>query len=187
MRRDGELELITLLFFYFLTGARRNEIFNLEAGDIKEDIGFIHVRKSKTKKERWVPIPPQLYEVIEEFNLPTKGKIFTRYRHPDTVTHKIKRYLVKAGFKEFRLHDLRHTFASLLSMSGASQKDLKELLGHRDIRKTDRYTHLSRKYLQEVFSGHGIAINQKIRISKRLKSGGKVRWRLFITNQLLYR
>lgn len=51
--------------------------------------------------------------------------------------------LEEAGIKDFHFHDLRHTFASNLLLSGASLKDVKEMIGHKDISMTDRYSHLT--------------------------------------------
>ena len=54
-----------------------------------------------------------------------------------------KASLKDAGIKNFWFHDLRHTFASNLLLSGANLKDVKEMIGHRDISMTDRYSHLN--------------------------------------------
>jgi integrase len=54
----------------------------------------------------------------------------------------------KAGIKEFRFHDLRHTYASHLAMRGVHMRALQELLGHKNILMTQRYSHLSPEHLQ---------------------------------------
>ncbi|HDZ91100.1 MAG TPA: site-specific integrase [Deltaproteobacteria bacterium] len=51
-----------------------------------------------------------------------------------------------AGIKDFHFHDLRHTFCSNLILSGAGLKEVKEMIGHRDLSMTDRYSHLSLKH-----------------------------------------
>ena len=49
----------------------------------------------------------------------------------------------QAGFEAFHFHDLRHTFCSSLLLSGSGLKDVKEMIGHKDLSMTDRYAHLT--------------------------------------------
>jgi site-specific recombinase XerD len=61
--------------------------------------------------------------------------------------------LLEAGIKNFRWHDLRHTFASRLRMKGAALEDIADLLGHRkSLTMTRRYAHLGPNKLHAVVS-----------------------------------
>jgi len=62
-----------------------------------------------------------------------------------------------AGFDDLNYHDLRHTFCSNLILSGSDLKDVKEMIGHRDLSTTDRYSHLTaihKKHNQERLAAH---------------------------------
>ncbi|MFP6626369.1 MAG: site-specific integrase, partial [Deltaproteobacteria bacterium] len=58
--------------------------------------------------------------------------------------------VARAEIDDFHFHDLRHTFASRLVMSGVGLYTVKELMGHRTIEMTMRYSHLSSGHLQEA-------------------------------------
>lgn len=65
----------------------------------------------------------------------------------------LRRVSKRAGIEDFRLHNLQHTFASYKAMSGVAGRDLQALLGHKDIRMTMRYSHLSDGYLRDAVDG----------------------------------
>jgi len=133
------------LFIY--TGMRLSEVVNLRWSDVDLNRGVIVVRKAKNYQSRVIPIHPRLREEIEK-RLPAVGKLVPY--HKDYVYHKLKGYLREAGFPNVRVHDLRHTFASLMVMSGVDLKTVQELLGHQDYRTTEIYAHLAPAHLQDA-------------------------------------
>jgi len=61
---------------------------------------------------------------------------------PNNVTRQFRLFLEKSGLPKIRLHDLRHSAASLLQAIGFSPKEIAEWLGHGDLRSTNIYTHV---------------------------------------------
>ena len=55
----------------------------------------------------------------------------------------------KAGIEDFRWHDLRHSAASYLAMSGVPMRSIAEILGHKTLQMVKRYSHLSQEHLRE--------------------------------------
>ena len=72
-----------------------------------------------------------------------------RYRNFRTA---FEQAVQRAGLMDFTFHDLRHTFASRLVMAGVDLPTVKELLGHKSIAMTLRYTHLSTDHKQRAVS-----------------------------------
>ena len=58
--------------------------------------------------------------------------------------------VARAGIEDFRFHDLRHTFGSHLVMEGVDLRTVQQLMGHKDVKMTMRYSHLSPEYVQEA-------------------------------------
>ncbi len=68
------------------------------------------------------------------------------------LTRALKRACKKAKITNFRFHDLRHTFASMLVQSGVDLYTVQKLLGHKDGRMTQRYAHLTQEKLASAVS-----------------------------------
>jgi integrase len=150
----------------FRPGMRLGEILALQWGDIDWNGKFIEVNRSykrghvtltKTGKMRRVDMSDQLIEKLRGLNLQRKREalqnghgeivefIFHRNGKPmeqNYIRRVFKRILSKAGLRDIRFHDIRHTFASLLLSDGASPVYVKEQLGHSSIQMTvDIYGH----------------------------------------------
>ena len=139
-----------LLVFRLLiyTGMRRSELVNLFWKDIDLERDIITVRKSKNFQSRVIPIHPNLKRELLKW-YPAVGRVipFSSKHH---ITHKLKEYFIKAGFKDLRVHDLRHTFASLMVMAGVDLKTVQELLGHTTYKTTEIYAHLAPDHLKDA-------------------------------------
>jgi integrase len=143
---DNEFWAFVFKIFIY-TGMRLSEVANLYWRDIDLRRGVITVRKAKNYQARIIPIHPKLREGIEK-RVPAVGKVVPYCK--DYIYHKIKGYLRKAGFSNMRVHDLRHTFASLMVMAGVDLKTVQELLGHQDYRTTEIYAHLAPNHLHDA-------------------------------------
>lgn len=134
------------------TGMRRGEILNLKWDQIRN--GFIYLHRTKTNEAREIPLNDTLGDLFKEIRKEKHFKSEHVFTYKDRPLHELKRAfggaLRRAGIEDFRFHDLRHTFASHLVMSGASTKDVQELLGHKDPKMTNRYAHLSPEHKRKA-------------------------------------
>jgi len=147
------LRLRLLVLIAVGTGMRKGEIFRLEWRDILYNEGLIVVRaKLKKGKIRYVPMPPELAEEIRRYPAvigedrifpPEPGATSGRQRADKSFADLLDR----ADIREFRFHDLRHTFASWYMMSGGDLYELSKLLGHSNIKMTERYAELAQAHI----------------------------------------
>jgi site-specific recombinase XerD len=80
------------------------------------------------------------------------------------IKKSFKTALDKAGIEDFRFHDLRHTFASQVIMRGGDLKDVQELLGHKSMSMTLRYSHLSQEHKKKAVNLlNGLTASPRIR------------------------
>lgn len=138
---DNDL-IRNITLFALNTGLRRGEIFNLQWPDVDLERDRIIVRKTKSSHERFVPMNRTVRELLLSLAR-TGGYVFPSPQTGGRLVDLKKgfsRALEEAGIKNFRFHDLRHTFATRL----APETDvftLKEILGHADIKTTMIYVH----------------------------------------------
>jgi len=131
------------------TGMRRGEIFDLQWNHVDLKNRIIEVADPKNGDPRFVPINDTLMDALQQlprridtpYVFPGKnGGRLTDIKKPFLNTRK------RAGLDDVRFHDLRHTFASHLVMAGVDLTTVKELLGHKSTKMTERYSHLSPKH-----------------------------------------
>ena len=155
------------------TGMRKSEILRLKWADVDLKNRKITVIETKNNESRIVPINETLYQELLSLLEKTTGE----YVFTDGNGHPIKDIkkgflaaVRRAGLEDFRFHDLRHTFGSYMVMQGADIRTVQQIMGHKDIRMTLRYAHLSSRHVQEAveslnniwtLSGHQDSLSEK--------------------------
>lgn len=140
--------LYAFVLFALTTGARRGEIYALRWSDIDFARRWAIFAKTKNGTERGVPLVAGLVAALER--LPRAAeRVF-----PEMMTTAWHSAVARAGLVGFRFHDLRHSAASRLVQSGANLAEVAQLLGHKDIRMTQRYSH--------VHNGHTLALVDRV-------------------------
>ncbi len=85
-----------------------------------------------------------------------RGRVFTDVTVTDAQRHEwFNNMAKKAEIEDFRWHDLRHTFAGRLVMSGVPLRTVQDLMGHKTIQMTCRYAHLAPAVEQDAVEGMG--------------------------------
>ena len=138
-------ELKPIVIVALNTGMRKGEILNLKWHDCDFRHNIIYINKSKNGERREVPMNSFASKALitvrknpdNEYIFPHQGD------KPRDFRKSFFTALKNSGIVNFRFHDLRHTFASQLVMSGVDLNTVRELLGHKSLEMTLRYSHLS--------------------------------------------
>src|SRR5437870_6300073 len=155
----------TLLITLYATGLRCAELTRLKVSDIDSERMVIHVRGGKWGKDRDVMLSPKLLGELREHwrRLPSKASAWlfpgNRWYNSDqpidtkTPRHACQQAAKRAGLKKaVHPHTLRHCFATHLLEAGADLHTIQILLGHRDLKETAIYLHLSERHLHATSS-----------------------------------
>jgi site-specific recombinase XerD len=148
-----------LLTTIYGTGLRLSEALALRGSDIDSKRMVVRVRQGKGKKDRYVPLPPKLLEMLREHwrrehlrdLLFPRPSDLLRPASPTTVQKYIQRFAAKAGLtKKITPKTLRHCYATHLIEQGTSTRVVQVLLGHSNVHTTETYTHVSPATLGNV-------------------------------------
>jgi integrase len=149
-------QLRRVVLFALHTGMRRGEILGLRWQDVdkKNGVAVIPAEKAKGKRNRFIPLNSVALAVLDELpaSLDRTALVFKNSAGGewDRLRKHWECAVFAAGLKDFRFHDLRHTYASRLVMAGIDLAVLRELLGHRDFEMTLRYAHLAPSRLKSA-------------------------------------
>jgi integrase/recombinase XerD len=142
----------------YACGLRIGEVVRLRVADIDSRRGVLCVRQGKGRKDRQVPLSPQLLTELRDY--------WRRYRPRDwlfpsssprghcsisALGRRVTRAVRALGWsKRASLHTLRHSYATHLLEAGVDVVTLQHLLGHNDLETTARYLHVSTLHLQRL-------------------------------------
>lgn len=119
------------------TGMRRGEILGLEWKNMDFKERRITLERTKNNTRRTVPMNDTVYQAFK--SLPVhlhEERVFPGINSGNVVTVAFEKACRRAKIEDFHFHDLRHTFASYLTMAGKNLRTVGELLGHRDLKMT---------------------------------------------------
>lgn len=153
------------IFATFLyTGIRKKELCSLNCTDVDLDNGVVYVRQGKGNKDRVIPIPYRLKRTLEKYIEERKkfGRSCPEFFASSTVDRgftsdglkKVHDLLREATGIKFTIHQLRHTFATLMIEGGCDIYSLSKMLGHSDIKTTTIYLSASVEHLRGQMSKH---------------------------------
>jgi len=140
----GAIQMLTY------TGCRKREILTLKWADVQLDQNCIHFKKSKTG-EKIIPLNNLSKAVLENIERqPGNPYVFCGKKPGRHLTDVKKRWFKirkMLAIEDVRMHDLRHTFASMAIKSGLGLYQVSKLLGHKNIQTTMRYAHIEKEEL----------------------------------------
>lgn len=129
---------------------RRSELLSIKLSDLDFDKNEIHIRGTKTKNsDRTIQVKPEILALFPKKDIPFEDWSGNR------VNFEFKKICNILGFKNIKLHSLRHTFATRCIENGVEMVVVQSWLGHASISLTmDTYTHIEdgfkKKQLEKV-------------------------------------
>lgn len=152
----------------YSAGLRRAEIQNLRLVDIDLKHNRIFVKNSKGNRDRYTLFSKHLHELYKQYLEKEHPRFYvfeswspgTKYS-TTSMAQILKKMAKAAGIqRNVHMHMLRHSFATHLLEDGKDIRYVQELLGHRSIKTTERYTHIINNALETVVSPFDRMINE---------------------------
>jgi integrase len=149
--------LYPLVVLAVSTGARRGELLGLRWRQVDLAQSVIRLDQTKNDDRRALPLSGLAMAAIRLLHAARRidtDLVFPSLsgRRPLAIRKSWDGALARAGIHDFRFHDLRHTAASYLAMSGATLAEIAEVLGHKTLAMVKRYSHLSTAHVASVVS-----------------------------------
>ena len=155
MQAEGRLSAhaAAALRLLMITGCRRNEILTLRWTDVDLDAGELRLADAKTGARKVTLSPPAVKVLTELWPISDNPWVIAGHapgKRLSNINEHWHRVRTRAGLKDVRLHDLRHSWASRALALGESLPMIGKLLGHSQVETTARYAHLARDSVHEA-------------------------------------
>lgn len=141
--------LYGLVLMALTTGARKGELTGLRWADVDLVRCEAIVQRTKNGHPRVLPLVPAVVEQLQPLQAGAPSLVFRSARYPQRVFAFEPRFaeaLQVARIKGVTFHTLRHSAASMLARNGATLIEIGDLLGHRQLQMTKRYSHLATEH-----------------------------------------
>ena len=141
-----------ILTLTFSVGLRVSEIVNLKIEDIDSKRMLIHIKNAKGRKDRIVPLSPNVLNLLREYFIQYKPKEylfngqFTNKYSIGSCQQLYKKYIDPTG----HIHTLRHSCFTNLLENGTDLRVIQKIAGHSNVKTTEIYTHVSNQVLSKV-------------------------------------
>jgi integrase len=155
VRQSSWDKLYLLVLLAITTGARKGELVNLRWCDVDLERQTAYVATTKNGQPKVLPLTDSVVVELSKFVQSGNSLIFNSEIATDSpfcFYKQWKKALLSADIENFRFHDLRHTTASYLAQNGASLLEIADVLGHRQISMTARYSHLCVDHKQRLIN-----------------------------------
>lgn len=141
--------LYLLALMALTTGARKGELLGLHWSDIDLKQRVALVGRTKNGDPKALPLVPAVVQELERFKGAPAALVFCSTKsaaRPFSIETVWGQALKAAHIRGFRFHDLRHSCASFLAKHGATLLEIADVLGHRQLQMTKRYSHLTTQH-----------------------------------------
>ena len=155
-RDSHNTDLYLTVILAMSTGGRQSEIWGLRWEFVDLQNGFVTFEETKNDEPRSVPLAGHAFELMMERSKVPRidtDLVFPSPKNPQNhfdFRSPFLKALKEAQIANFRWHDLRHCAASYLVMAGVDMRTVAEILGHKTLQMTQRYTHLSPEHLKDA-------------------------------------
>ena len=153
VRQSSWDKLYLLVLLAITTGARKGELVSLRWNTVDLERQTAFVSTTKNGQSKVLPLTDSVVVELRKFVKQDDSLIFNSEITTDSpfcFYKQWKKALLSADIQSFRFHDLRHTTASYLAQSGASLLEIADVLGHKQIQMTKRYSHLCVDHKQKL-------------------------------------